>query len=66
MDAQLKMLQKNLAQQKTLEEDRPARERYFVLIDYEGFKDGKPFAETQKTENFTLKIGDGPILKEFD
>jgi len=66
MDAQLKMLQKNLAQQKTLEEDRPARERDFVLIDYEGFKDGKPFAETQKTENFTLKIGDGPILKEFD
>lgn len=66
MDAQLKMLQKNLAQQKTLEEDRPAQEGDFVLIDYEGFKDGKPFAETQKTENFTLKIGDGPILKEFD
>ncbi len=66
MDAQLKMLQKNLAQQKTLEEDRPAREGDFVLLDYEGFKDGKPFAETQKTENFTLKIGDGPILKEFD
>ncbi|MBC2694408.1 MAG: trigger factor [Desulfobacteraceae bacterium] len=66
MDAQLKMLQKNLAQQKTLEEDRPALEGDFVLIDYEGFKDGKPFAETQKTENFTLKIGDGPILKEFD
>jgi trigger factor len=66
MDAQLKMLQKNLAQQKTLEEDRPAQEGDFVLVDYEGFKDGKPFAETQKTENFTLKIGDGPILKEFD
>jgi len=66
MDAQLKMLQKNLAQQKTLEEDRPARKGDFVLLDYEGFKDGKPFAETQKTENFTLKIGDGPILKEFD
>ncbi len=66
MDVQLKMLQKNLAQQKTLEEDRPAREGDFVLIDYEGFKDGKPFIETQKTENFTLKIGDGPILKEFD
>ncbi|MBU4257969.1 MAG: trigger factor [Proteobacteria bacterium] len=66
INAQLKMLQKNLAQQKTLEEDRPAQEGDFVLIDYEGFKDGKPFAETQKTENFTLKIGDGPILKEFD
>ena len=66
MGVQLKMLQKNLAQQKTLEEDRPAQDGDFVLIDYEGFKDGQPFAETQKTENFTLKIGDGPILKEFD
>lgn len=55
MDAQLKMLQKNLAQQKTLEEDRPAREGDFVLLDYEGFKDGKPFAETQKNREFYIK-----------
>jgi len=34
MDAQLKMLQKNLAQQKTLEEDRPAREGDFVLFNH--------------------------------
>jgi trigger factor len=37
-----------------------------VLIDYEGFKDGAPFADTRKTENFTLKIGAGTILKAFD
>ena len=66
MDVQLKMLQKNLAQQNPISEDRAVRENDFVLIDYEGFKDGKPFAETQKTENFTMKIGDGHILKEFD
>ena len=35
-------------------------------MDYEGFKDGKPFAETQKTENHTMKVGEGNILKEFD
>jgi trigger factor len=37
-----------------------------VLIDYEGFKNGKPYDETGKTENFTLKIGEAQIAKEFD
>ena len=66
IDAQLKMLQKNLAKQNSILENRGVRENDFVLIDYEGFKDGKPFAETQKTENHILKIGQGNILKEFD
>ncbi|MCK4468060.1 MAG: trigger factor, partial [Desulfobacterales bacterium] len=66
MSAQLKMLQKNLAQQKTVEEVRPVQKGDFALIDYEGFKDGKPFAETEKTENFTLKVGNGQIFEEFD
>jgi trigger factor len=66
INAQLKMLQKSLAQQKTVEEDRPIKEDDFALIDYEGFKDGKPYAETQMTENFTMKVGTGQILKEFD
>jgi len=66
VEAQLKMLQKNLAQQKTIEEVRPAREDDFALITYEGFKDGKPFEETSKTENFTMKLGQGRITKDFD
>ena len=66
VESQLKALQKNLAQQKPIEEDRPAREGDHVMITYEGLKDGKPFTETQRTENFTLKIGDGSILKDFD
>lgn len=66
MDAQVAMLQKNLAQQNPITEDRAAQKDDFVLVDYEGFKDGKPFAETQKTENFTMKIGTGHIIKTFD
>ncbi len=66
MSAQLKMLQKNLAQQKTVEEARPVQKGDFALIDYEGFKDGKPFAETEKTENFTLKVGNDQIFEKFD
>jgi trigger factor len=66
MDAQLKMLQKNLAKQNPITQDRGVRENDFVLMDYEGFKNGKPFAEIQKTENHTMKVGKGHILKEFD
>lgn len=66
VDAQLEALQKNLAQHQKISQERPARQDDIVLIDYEGFKDRKPFAETGKTENFTLKIGAGTISKDFD
>jgi len=66
IDAQLKMLQKNLARHEKIKKKRAAREGDFVVIDFEGFKDGRPFAETAKTENFNLKVGEGPILKDFD
>jgi trigger factor len=66
MDAQLKLLQKNLAKQNPVTEDRAVKEKDFVLIDYEGFEDGNPFLETQKTENFTMKIGAGSISKSLD
>ena len=66
IDAQLKMLQKNFARQQKIEKNRATEPGDFVLIDFEGFKEGRPFAETAKTENFSLKIGEGPVLKEFD
>jgi trigger factor len=66
VDTQLKMLQKNLARHEQVAEDRPVQADDIVLIDYEGFKDGKPFAETGKTENFTVKIGAGSISENFD
>ena len=66
IETQIKLLQKNLAYHKPIGEDRPVQENDFVLIDYEGFRDGEPFSETQKTENYTQKIGDGQILKAFD
>lgn len=64
--AQIEMLRKNMARLEKIDEDRAAQEGDPVLIDYEGLKDGKPFAETQRTENFTLKIGAAKIAKDFD
>ena len=66
MEAQLKLLQNNLTQQIPVTENRPVQENDSVMIDYEGFKDGKPFPETQKTKNFTMKIGAGAISKTLD
>lgn len=66
MDAQLQLLRKNMAQLKPLADSRPVADGDHVMIDYEGFQDGKPHGETQKTENFTLQVGSGKILKDFD
>jgi trigger factor len=66
IDVQLKMIQKNMATQQPVEMERPVQMDDFVLIHYEGFKDGQPFDETRRTENYTLKIGAGTIAKAFD
>jgi len=66
VDVQIKMMQKNLAKREPIDEERPAQSGDFVQVDYEGFKEGKPFDETKKTENFVIKLGDAHIAEEFD
>lgn len=66
MEAQFQMLRKNLAERKPVTEDRPLQNDDFAVVDYEGLRDGKPFAETEKTENFILKMGAGIISPVFD
>ena len=66
IDGQVQMLRKQLAEMKDVEDDRPVKEGDFVIMDYEGYKDGKPAADIQKTENYKMKIGDAIIAKELD
>lgn len=66
IEAQLKMLQKNLSERKPVEPERACQEGDFVILDYEGFRDGTPHPDLQKTENMTLKIGTSKISKDFD
>lgn len=66
IDNQVELLRKHLAEYRKVEEDRPATETDYVVIDYEGFKDGQPFEETEKTENHTLKLGQAMISEDFD
>ncbi len=66
VDVQIQMMQKNLAKREPIDEARPAQNSDFVQVDYEGFKDGKPFEDTKKTENFVIKLGDAHIAEDFD
>ena len=66
LELQIKMMQKNLAKREPIDEARPAQNGDFVQVDYEGFKDGQPFEEAKKTENFVIKLGDAHIAEEFD
>ena len=66
VDNQVEMIRKQLAEHNPITEDRAAAEGDHAVIDYEGTKDGQPFEPTQKTENFTLKIGQAMISDDFD
>ena len=66
VETQIKLLQKNLAQREPIKEDRPVQKDDFLLIDYEGFKDGQPFEAASKTENFIMQAGQGQISEQFD
>jgi len=64
IEAQLKMLQRNLARYEAISDARAAAENDFVMIDFTQQVDGEK--EDEKTENFTLKIGDHRIHADFD
>ena len=66
VDIQLKSLQKGMAQQQKISEDRPAQKEDFVSIDLAGFQNGEPVPEFSEAENFSLQIGKAIISKDFD
>lgn len=66
IEAHLKMLQKRGAELKTVDEDRPVETGDIVIIDYEGFRDGKPLKAARKSENFQVEIGSGRMLVDFE
>ncbi|CAB5153523.1 Cell division trigger factor (EC [Olavius algarvensis associated proteobacterium Delta 3] len=66
IETQLKLLQKNLGKLEPIEEERPVQTDDYVTINYEGFENGQPIPELQKTDGFTLQIGKGMITSDFD
>jgi trigger factor len=66
VDIQLKSLQKGMAKQQKISEDRPVKKEDFVQIDLEAFQNGEPVPEFAQAENFSLQIGKAFISKDFD
>ncbi len=66
VDIQLKTLQKNMAKYEKISDNRSVRDGDFVLIDFEGSKDGAPVPEFEKAENFNMQIGKAVISEDFD
>ncbi len=65
-DAQIEMLRRNLSTQEPIKEKRPVQEEDYVLINYEGFIDGKTYDKLAFTENHVLKLGARKFSEEFD
>lgn len=66
IEAQLAMLQRRLAQKEPIAEDRMLRDDDYAQITYEGFFNGRPYEETQRTENHILHVGLGEMTPAFD
>jgi len=65
VEKRLRHLQNLHAQLVTTEERKKVKEGDFVIIDYEGFSDGKPF-EGNSGKDFMLQIGSGGFIPGFD
>jgi trigger factor len=65
IEAQIQMIRKTMATKQAVTEERAVKEDDFVLIDYQGFLDDKPFEATPQIENFTMAIGTDSMPAEF-
>jgi trigger factor len=64
VEEELKVLQKRYAEL-VVKEDGTAEKGDTVVIDFEGFVDGKPF-DGGKAENYSLEIGSGTFIPGFE
>jgi trigger factor len=55
-----------MAKYEKISDNRPVRDGDFVLIDFDGSKDGAAVPEFAKVENFSMQIGKAAISDDFD
>jgi trigger factor len=65
VEKRLRELQNLHAQLVTVEGRKKIKEGDFVIIDYEGFSDGRPF-EGSSGKDFMLQVGSGGFIPGFD
>ncbi|MFH1155453.1 MAG: trigger factor [Pseudomonadota bacterium] len=65
IDSQIQMIRKTMSKKKSVEEERAVKADDFVLIDYQGFVDGKPFDGTPLIENYVMAVGGNTMPEAF-
>ena len=65
VEERIENMLKSVAPLKKVEEEREVKEGDFVLIDFEGFIDGKPF-EGGKAQGYLLEIGSKQFIEGFE
>ncbi|MFO7932058.1 MAG: trigger factor [Desulfosalsimonas sp.] len=66
IDSQIERLRQHLAEYKPVDPLRPAQDKEYVTVDYQGFKDGQPFEPVPFTEDYAFQIGSSGLPEEFD
>jgi trigger factor len=65
VERELQDLQNRHVSLVSIEEDRPVQEGDYVLISFEGFRDGEPVQGT-KTENYALVVGSKSVIESVE
>ncbi|NMC73440.1 MAG: trigger factor [Geobacteraceae bacterium] len=65
VEGRIRELQNGMAQLKVVEEDRPAADGDFVVIDFKGFLDGVPF-EHGSAVDYVLQLGSKQFVPGFE
>jgi trigger factor len=65
VDRELEELQNRHASLVSIDEDRPVQEGDYVLISFEGFRDGQPVPGS-KAENYALVVGSKAVVENVD
>jgi len=65
VERELQDLQNRHVSLVSIEEDRPVQEGDYVLINFEGFRDGQP-VQGSKTENYALVVGAKSVVENVD
>ena len=65
VERELRELQNRHVSLVSIEEDRPVQEGDYVLINFEGFRDGQP-VQGSKAENYALVVGAKSVVESVD
>jgi len=66
IDKQLEQHRQNMPETEPINEDRPLQLNDIAVIEYEGFKEGKPFEMLPKTTAVRMEIGKNELFPNFD